>query len=159
MLACHLPFDCGRVLARLHRRCLGAVMIASGRRTEKPRVEPSNSVIQRCSFSTKMRESLCIVATSSYEIRKLGRNGFFPNQRKKLELWGLLWGPHRHFGTCGHNLVQLKTTGKLIAKKGVAGFLSSVQSVAKSTQRDFQDHPFQPLTHPSAWRRTICTQL
>ena len=74
----------------------------------------------------------------------------FPDKRRKLELWGLLWGPHRHFGTCGHNSMQLKTTAKLIAKKGVAGFLSSVQSVAKSAQRDFQDRPFRPLTHPSA---------
>jgi hypothetical protein len=65
-------------VARLDRRCLGAVMIAG----PKPRVEHSNSVIQRCGFPTKMRESLCIVATSSYEIglRKLDRNGSFPAQ-------------------------------------------------------------------------------
>jgi len=66
------------------------------------------------------------------------------------QLWGLLWGPLMHPDTRRKNLVQLKAQAKMAAKKGVAGFLSYVQSVTKSARKDFQDHPFQPLTHPSA---------
>jgi hypothetical protein len=66
-----------------------------------------------------------------------------------MEVWGLLWGPRAHFSTTGHNSVQLEITTELIAKAVVAGLLLSFQSVSQMDQKDFQDRPFQPLTHPS----------
>jgi len=65
-------------------------------------------------------------------------------------VWGLLWGLRIHVTTLRSMSEELKIIREPDENRVVAGFLSSVQQLGKITRNDFQDRPFQPLTHPSA---------
>jgi hypothetical protein len=66
-------------------------------------------------------------------------------------MWGLLCRCFRHFGTTCNISEQLNTAIKSLPKQADAGFLACFELVAKSGRNAFQDRPFRPLTHPSAF--------
>src|SRR5438105_11879786 len=70
-------------------------------------------------------------------------------------VWGLLWGLRMQNRTSRHISDQVQTTAEDIQNRGVARFLLDSQLLSLTAFLDFQDRPFQPLTHPSARKSSL----
>src|SRR5438105_7492784 len=73
-------------------------------------------------------------------------------------VWGLLWGLGMQNGTSRHISDQVQTTAEDIQNRGVARFLLDSQLLSLTAFLDFQDRPFQPLTHPSARKSSLAAE-
>jgi len=73
-------------------------------------------------------------------------------------VWGLLWGLGMQNGTSRYISDQVQTTAEDIQNRGVARFLLDSQLLSLTAFLDFQDRPFQPLTHPSARKSSLAAE-
>src|SRR5438132_6130896 len=73
-------------------------------------------------------------------------------------VWGLLWGLGMQNGTSRYISDQVQTTAEDIQNRGVARFLLDSQLLSLTAFLDFQDRPFQPLTHPSARKTSLAAE-
>src|SRR5438445_13676322 len=77
---------------------------------------------------------------------------------RHLGVWGLLWGPQTQNATSRHISGHVQTTAEDIQNRGVARFLLDSQLLSLTAFSDFQDRPFQPLTHPSARKSSLAAE-
>jgi len=61
-------------------------------------------------------------------------------------------------GTSRYISDQVQTTAEDIQNRGVARFLLDSQLLSLTAFLDFQDRPFQPLTHPYARKSSLAAE-